>query len=212
MRRCKRMLLALCAALLLTGVFAAALPGYAADAKLLYRLTASKEALGRGSTFTLDVWVAAEGAYRPSALRFYLLYDKACFTLLQAQTQRQDLLTDGLYGFRIADASETGKFPAGMSVAQKENYAAAVVQWASLPQGGALPAFEGPETQILQLTFQVNDAAPYAAPGGKIFLSNEYDYGDTPYLEDVPVDLTNAGVLVQPLPPEPVGQILPGGG
>jgi len=58
---------------------------------------------------------------------------------------------------------------------------------------------------VLTLGFQVRADAPYAAPGGRIFVSTDYSLADTPwfYAADLGIDATAADLTIQPVPPVP---------
>lgn len=178
--------------------------GSAAGATLSFTFTTDETGLPRESAFTVDVTVMP-GGREVSALRLYILYNKACFTWDPAATQRFGIVSVGMFAQRNA-VNEAAKYPAGMPEAERAEYDIIVLEWAAKPQGGGLPAIPaGPAVQALSLGFQVKADAPYAKPGGNIFISADYSYADTPYFyaESTAADVTYASLTIQPMPPAP---------
>ena len=197
----RKLLAPVLALVLLAG--APLLPASAAGEALHYILEATPGEAAAGETFAVTVSLRAEGGWQPSALRFYLLYDSTRFALQEESVQRHGLVAGGMFGFRDA-SGEPGKYPAGMSEAEREAYGAAVMQWCSLPEGAALPRIDAAKpTPVVTLAFLALEAMAYPAPGGIILLSADYGPADTPYLDDVPVDVSLAEVTVDPLSPPP---------
>ena len=182
-----------------------ALPGHGLGETLAVAFETAETRLYRGESFTVDISVAPAGASM-SALRLYVLYDSACFTWDPAATARLGAVASGMFDRREA-GGESAKYPLGMPAADRANYGIAVVQWSAEPAGGVLPAVAaGAAAHVLTLGFTVKADAPFAQPGGRIFVSTDYAYADTPwfYAGDLAVDATAAGLTIQPMPPAPV--------
>ena len=193
--------------LLVFAIFACvlALPAHGAGESLSAAFTTAETLLPRGDAFTVDVSVTPAGA-GVSALRLYVFYDKTCLDWNAGATIRHGLLASGMYALREAGSSEPAKYPAGMPAADRASYGVIVMQWCAVPSAGVLSAIPaGATVQALTLDFAVKADAPYT-PGGKIFVSTDYSYADTPwfYAGDLAVDIAAAQLTIFPLPPAPV--------
>jgi len=196
----KRFLSALCAAVLLAAMLA--LPAHAGGEKLFYILETSVPDTLAGAVFTLTVKLRAENI-QPAALRFYLLYDSTRFALETDEAPAGLLAKGGMFALRDA-SGEVNKYPAAMAPAERAKYGVVVVQWASLPDGAALPGIDAQEpTELISIAFRALDALVYPAPGGRFLLSADYGYADTPYFHDIPADTAQADVIVHPIAPIP---------
>lgn len=181
-----------------------ALPGRAAGESLAIAFTTAGTDLPPGAAFTVDVKITPTGA-SISALRLYVLYDKTCFEWLPGETARLGPVNAGMFSQRAAAGTETAKYPAAMSAADRARYGVAVLQWCAVPAAGVLPAIPpGAQAQVLALGFRLKPDAPYA--GGKIFLSTDYSLANTPwfYAPERAVDTAAAGLTVRPMSPDPV--------
>jgi len=182
-----------------------ALPGHAAGNALVVAFEIAETDLPREAAFTVDVKLIPTGA-DISALRLYVLYDNACFTWNPAATTGD---IAGTEWFAQAPGSGEKKYPASMPTADQGKYSIAVIQWCADPADALAPLFlAGAESLALTLGFGIKADAPYAEPGGKIFLSADYSFADTPwfYADILAIDVTEAQLTVQPIPPAPVMQ------
>ena len=182
---------------------ALALPGRAAGEGLSVSFGTAEIYLPREAAFAVDMKLAPTGA-DVTALRLYVLYDSACFTWNPSETSGDIVGTDW-FAQRAADG-ETSKYPASMPPADRAKYGVAVIQWCADPADALAPVFPaGTESLALTLGFEVKADAPYAAPGGKIFVSLDYPPADTPwfYGYTLAIDITAAQLTVQPIPPVP---------
>lgn len=202
----KKYLAALAAFALVTALLCCmfALPGHAAPGNALTIVMETDEtALPRDTAFSVDVNLLPTGA-GVSALRLYVLYDNTCFDWLPGETVRAGLVNTGMFAQAIG--SGDAKYPAAMTAQDRANYSVIVLQWAAAPAGGTLPAIAaGTTTLALTLGFRVKADAPYAQPGGRIFLSTNYSYADTPYFyaQERAIDTAGAQLTIQPMPPAP---------
>jgi len=188
---------------LLAGGFA--LPGRAAGNALAVVFETAETRLSRGDAFTVDVRLTPTGA-GVSALRLYVLYDNAVLAYTGA-AEHFSLVDPGMYALRQA-AGEPKKCPATLPAGKTAaDYSALVIQWCAVPVAGSLPEIPaGAQFLALTLGFSVRADAPFAQPGGKIFVSTEYSNADTPWFHagDLAVDASAASLSIQPMPPTPV--------
>ena len=176
-----------------------ALPGRAAGESLAVAFTAAGTDLPPGAAFTVDIKITPTGA-GTSVLRLYVLYDKTCFEWLPGETARLGPVNAGMFSQRAAAGTETSKYPAAMSAADRAKYGVAVLQWCAVPAAGVLPAIPaGAQAHALTLGFRLKPDAPYA--GGRIFLSTDYSLANTPwfYAPERTVDTAAANLIVRPM-------------
>jgi len=181
---------------------ALALPGGAAGEALAVAFATAETRLARGEAFTVDVKITPAGA-GISALRLYVLYDSTRFEWLPGGTERFGLVDTGMFDQKNGTGDR--KYPSGMSAAERAQYSVIVIQWCAVPGAGVLPAIAaGTEAHVLTLGFRVKADAPYPQPGGKIFVSTEYSYADTPwfYTPEIAIDTAPAQLFVLPMPPD----------
>lgn len=194
---------------IIIAIFAAALalPGHAAGGTLAVSFETAEPRLPevrltRGAAFTADICAGAA----LSALRLYILYDSTVLAWNAGATVLHSLIAGGNYKeIREADG-ESSKYPAVLPAGKTAaDYGVLVFQWCAEPGSGALPVLPAGET-ILTLGFSVKPGAPYPQPGGKLFVSTDYAYIDTPwfYAGDLDIDAAAAQLDIQPMPPTPV--------
>ena len=188
---------------MLAGGFA--LPGHAAGDGLAVAFETAQTRLSRGDAFSVDVSITPAGA-GVSALRLYVLYDSGVLEYTGA-AEHFSLVDPGMYALREA-AGEPEKCPATLPAGKTAaDYNALVIQWCAVPTAGDLPEIPaGARFHALTLGFSVKADAPYAQPGGKIFVSTDYSYADTPWFHagDLAIDASAASLSMQPIPPAPV--------
>jgi len=198
----KRLTAFMVALAMLAGGFA--LPGRGLGDTLAVAFETAETRLPRGESFTLGITLAPTGA-DISALRLYVLYDSARFAWEAAETERLGVVASGMFARREA-GGESGKYPLGMPAADRANYGVIVLQWSAEPAGGVLPAIPaGTAAHVLTLGFTVKADAPLAQPGGRIFVSTDYTYANTPWFNAgrLAVDASAGDLTVQPMPPVP---------